>query len=111
MIFFYCLSSNHPPRRTNADVNPRTLLSRANLGDVKGGGGTGGIPCFCCVTPHLFPQKGLFCMLLPSFSPPSPFLPLHCPLPTRRMHAFGHRARARWLLCMKEFFHSLFTYK
>jgi hypothetical protein len=34
---------------TSRVANSLALLSRAKLGDVNGGGGTGGISCFCCV--------------------------------------------------------------
>ena len=34
---------------TSRVANSLVLLSRAKLGDVNGGGGTGGISCFCCV--------------------------------------------------------------
>jgi hypothetical protein len=98
----------------NADVNSRALLSRAKLGAVKGGGRGS---CFCCVggrasRPTLPPQKVLSCLLLPSFPPKFSlplFLPLHCLLPTRCMHAVGHRTRTGRLFYAKGFFYSLFV--
>ena len=76
---------------TSRVANSLVLLSRAKLGDVNGGGGTGGISCFCCVDgcasrPACPPKRVCLACFSPLFSLlplPLSSLPIAHPLCTR----------------------------